>query len=191
MEREIEIEFKNLLTKAEFLKLKRHFQLLEQDFIKQVNFYFDTNSFDLKNNDSALRVRQKNGRYELTLKQPAEIGLFETNETITEQNFLHIKKTGQLPEGKVKYYFDKLKLNSELIYFGQLTTFRAETNYRDGLIAIDKSNYLNKTDYELEYEVTDVKLGKQHFEKLLQNLAIPKRQTDNKIMRFYNEKMNN
>ena len=52
MHQEIEIEFKNLLTKEEFYLLCERFSLSEADFIMQENHYFDSEDFALKNKGS-------------------------------------------------------------------------------------------------------------------------------------------
>ena len=44
----------------------------------------------------------------------------------------------------------------KITYFGTLTTYRKEFQYKDGLLVLDKSYYLNKHDYELEYEVRKI-----------------------------------
>ncbi|MCY7706811.1 CYTH domain-containing protein, partial [Bacillus safensis] len=38
--------------------------------------------FDIKSQLAALRMREKNGQWVLTLKEPHEIGLLETHQTI-------------------------------------------------------------------------------------------------------------
>lgn len=55
----------------------------------------------------------------------------------------------------------------------------------NGLLVFDISSYLNVTDYEIEYEVTDYHQGKKNFQLLMNQLNIPIRKTDNKIVRFY------
>lgn len=59
MVQELEIEFKNLLTKEEFHRLADFFQLTEKDFAEQENYYFDTKYFALKKHGAALRIRKK------------------------------------------------------------------------------------------------------------------------------------
>lgn len=49
-----------------------------------MNHYFETPDFSLKEAGSALRIRHKGETYTLTLKQPAEIGLLETHQVVTE-----------------------------------------------------------------------------------------------------------
>src|SRR5699024_6280641 len=83
MGQEIEIEYKNLLTKQEFNHLLHHFSF-PQPGKKQTNYYFETKNFTLKENRSALRIREKDGNYQLTLKEPHVNGLLETHDMLTE-----------------------------------------------------------------------------------------------------------
>ncbi|CAM3664005.1 CYTH domain-containing protein [Mesobacillus zeae] len=189
MTENIEIEFKNILSFAEFELLKSFFNIGPEDFSTQVNHYFDTPSFSLKNHGCALRIRQKAQCLELTLKQPAEIGLLETNQKIDEAAMMIMKESSILPEGPVKEGVSRLVTNPvELSCFGSLATERAEKAYEGGLIVLDHSTYLNSEDYEIEYEVTDEKRGFEIFRELLETLKIPMRKTDNKIKRFYKQK---
>ncbi|WP_042349476.1 CYTH domain-containing protein [Bacillus massiliigorillae] len=190
MNQEIEIEFKNLLTKEEFIKLTNLFSIKDTEFITQENHYFDTADFSLKANGAALRIRHKNGKYVLTLKQPAEQGLLETHESLSSEEAQDILKTNQIKKGAISHILlTQFGISAEdLKHFGTLATSRAETNYMEGTLVLDHSNYLNKEDYELEYEVTDYSIGQENFMNLLKELNIPTRQTDNKIKRFYNAK---
>ncbi len=190
MHQEIEIEFKNLLTKEEFYLLCERFSLSEADFIMQENHYFDSEDFALKNKGCALRIRKKKAHYEMTLKQPVEEGLLETNETISEDEAKSIIANNRIPEGAIaKIIHEELEIAPDsIIYFGSLSTRRAETEYEGGLLVIDHSMYLNKEDYELEYEVSNFSIGQKIFIELLKSLNIPTRQTDNKIKRFYTAK---
>lgn len=183
----IEIEFKNLLTKEEFAKLKSFFQIEDSMFVKQINHYFDTPTYSLKELSCALRIREKNCTYEMTLKQPVQEGLLETNQPLTSTEVDVMLKTGLVPDGAVNDELRRLKIAlHEMVCFGSLATERAETEYRNGLIVLDYSSYLNHHDYELEYEVNHFETGEQNFLELLHSLEIPVRKTDNKIRRFYN-----
>lgn len=189
MSQNIEIEFKNMLTKEEFQLLTIHFKIEPKQFKKQINHYFDTNSFTLKEKGSALRIREKGSLFEMTLKQPAQQGLLETNQTLTAGQAEGVLSTGRLPEGEVKDAVTGLiNDTASLQYFGSLTTVRAEIEYKDGLLVLDHSYYLNTEDYELEYEVTNESEGYGVFTRLLEELKIQPRPTDNKIKRFYAEK---
>ena len=59
MSQSIEIEFKNLLSIEEFNRMITYFQLSDDDFFRQINHYFDTKDFALKNLGCALRIREK------------------------------------------------------------------------------------------------------------------------------------
>lgn len=190
MSQHVEIEIKNLLTETEFTRIKKYFQLRENDFVLQENQYFDTPDFQLKQKGCALRIRRKNGAFEFTLKEPNSIGLLETNEKLSEEKALSIVQNEGIPKGEIYSRLQALNINiPAVIYFGTLKTSRAELEYMEGLLVLDKSSYLNKEDYELEYEVNEPVIGEKYFLELLQQFQIPKRKTDNKIVRFYREKM--
>ncbi|MEH6946516.1 CYTH domain-containing protein [Peribacillus asahii] len=186
MDQHIEIEFKNLLSKEAFERLVHYFQIAPDSFITQQNHYFDTKDFDLKKQYSALRIREKNEAYELTLKQPAKEGLLESNQALSKQEaeaFLH---NGLFPEGPIQALLIQAKLNpSDFICFGSLRTDRAELPFQDGLLVVDHSFYAGKEDYELEYEVQDAESGEKIFRELLETLQIPLQETENKVKRFY------
>ncbi|MFL0435999.1 CYTH domain-containing protein [Bacillus pumilus] len=187
MAQEIEIELKQLLMKEEFEQLKQHFQLKDSDFHTQTNYYFDTPQFDIKSQFAALRTREKNGQWVLTLKEPHEIGLLETHQTIAPPSNLD---DFQLPKGEVADRLDHLNIQKDqIVYFGSLETSRAEKKIKEGLIVLDHSRYLTVEDYELEFEVSDLEIGQTAFSALLQQFQIPVRNTKNKVVRFYEEKM--
>jgi uncharacterized protein YjbK len=186
MSEKIEIEFKNMLTKSEYERLLQSFHIKQEIIFTQENHYFDTIDFTLKKFESALRIRKKENEYELTLKQPASVGLLETTQILTKDEFITTLQNGSLPIGVVSKRIADFGIQSDQIeYFGSLTTNRVELPYKDGLLVLDHSYYLNKDDYELEYEVENYQLGKQIFIELLKQYDIPIRQTKNKIRRFY------
>ncbi|GLF90927.1 putative triphosphatase YjbK [Bacillus safensis] len=187
MAQEIEIELKQLLMKEEFEQLKQHFELKDADFHTQTNYYFDTPQFDIKSQFAALRMREKDGHWVLTLKEPHEIGLLETHQTIAPPSRLD---DFELPEGEVADRLDHLNIQKDqIVYFGSLETSRAEKMIQEGLIVLDHSRYLTVEDYELEFEVSDLEIGQAAFSALLDKFHIPVRNTKNKVVRFYEEKM--
>ncbi|WP_071393922.1 CYTH domain-containing protein [Bacillus tuaregi] len=188
MSQNIEIEFKNMLEKEEFEYLMAEFQLTPADFFKQENHYFDTRSFSLKQKGCALRIREKQGQFEMTLKEPHPDGLLETNERLTKEEAHRLLQNGQIEAGIITTQLSKLGINiKDLHYFGTLMTERAEVPYKGGLLVLDSSSYLTVKDYEVEYEVTNRNTGKAIFLQLLREQKIPIRKTENKIKRFYDE----
>jgi len=189
MSQNIEIEFKNLLTKEEYLQIKNHFGIKDEDLFKQENHYFDTKNFLLKKNKAALRIRKKQNFYELTLKQPHPDGLLETNRVLTAQESDTIFKTGVIKDEQIIQLLAQMDIPAhDIQYFGSLTTIRAEKEIGNGLLVLDHSFYLNEEDFELEYEVTNRQKGQADFEQILQKFQILKRPTKNKVQRFYDKK---
>lgn len=189
MSKNIEIEFKNMVTKDEFSSLMKFLEICDQDFTEQVNHYFDTPEFSLKSSGSALRIREKNGSFEMTLKQPHPEGLLETNESLTQSEAQQMLNTGKITSEQIKNSIKKMGVDTDkLQYFGTLSTVRAEREYLNGLAVLDHSRYLNKEDFEIEYEVRNREEGEFIFLNMLEKLNIPVRNTENKIKRFYNEK---
>jgi uncharacterized protein YjbK len=190
LSQEVEIEFKNLLTKEEYFSLLDYFKVNESLFAFQENHYFDTNNFALKDRQSALRIRSKQDAYTLTLKTPLEEGLLETNQTLQKEEAEALLNDGVFPFGEVNDTLQSLGIPTKrLHYFGTLTTKRAEIEYKNGLLVFDASFYMNVEDYELEYEVKDYDAGQKRFLSLLEERNIPTRKTENKIKRFYNAKL--
>lgn len=189
MTQEIEIEFKNIVTEEEFHTLCKSFSI--EVFTKQVNHYFETPNFSLKEAGSALRIRHKGETYTLTLKQPAEVGLLETHQVVTENEAKMMMETNVIISGAVMNQLCKLQIPvSALTYMGSLTTERAETLFEGGTLVFDHSFYYNHDDYEIEFEVQDEETGKAAFIHLLKQHNIPIRHTNNKVKRFFLAKQN-
>jgi uncharacterized protein YjbK len=189
MSQSIEIEFKNLLSIEEFNRMISYFQLSDDHFFRQINHYFDTEDFALKNLGCALRIREKKEHFEMTLKQPHPDGLLETTQTLTAKEANALLNGGLFMEGVVKAQIESLGIDvTNLVYFGSLTTDRAELSYQNGLLVLDFSSYLNTKDYEVEYEVSNREQGEPIFISLLTELNIPLRKTSNKTQRFYDQK---
>ncbi|RKJ60851.1 CYTH domain-containing protein, partial [Butyricicoccus sp. 1XD8-22] len=58
MTQEIEIEFKNLLTKEQYEMLLKEFKIDDSKIIRQTNHYFDTPEWHLKTLHAGLRIRE-------------------------------------------------------------------------------------------------------------------------------------
>ncbi|WHY78994.1 CYTH domain-containing protein [Neobacillus sp. WH10] len=191
MSQNIEIEFKNMLTKKEYERFLVEFSIDKKQIFSQENHYFDTPDFALKSIGVALRIRKKGGAYEMTLKQPATVGLLETNQILCAEEASSAFKVERLPDGLVQQLIEEIGIPfSKLKYFGSLRTNRVEIKYKNGLLVLDHSSYLTIEDYELELEVDNYQEGLKTFKELLSKFMIPERKTENKIRRFYNQKYN-
>lgn len=185
MVQEVEIEFKNLLTADEFNRLASYLAFPDEA-VKQTNYYFETADYLLKTYGSALRIREKNGTYTLTLKEPHPDGLLETHDPLTKQEKERWLSGQHSKAPNVTRQLQKKGIAlSDLYYIGQLVTKRRQQTYKQTIVVLDESMYNGRKDYELEVEATDYKTGLTVFRNLLDTLAIPQRETPNKIKRFF------
>ena len=173
--REIEIEFKNLLTEEEYKKLYAAFNLANKEQIINKNFYYDDANESFKKANSALRIRYTNNKTEMTLKIkvplddsfPKEPTVLPTlpNEIMSELERLNLKiKTPMLIQ--------------------KIETQRYEVKTQDGLLVLDKTTFLKDiVDYELEFEATSFEKGKIAFENLLTEFNITNKPAKPKIAR--------
>ncbi|KPN97474.1 CYTH domain-containing protein [Lysinibacillus sp. ZYM-1] len=186
MTQEIEIEFKNLLTKQQYEQLLQDFHISKNAIHRQTNHYFDTPTQAIRNLQSGLRIRQIGDYYECTLKEKnAEHAYLETTDELTAA------QAQKMLEGEGFYAQEVAKklaihniLLEQLQVFGSLTTDRVEIPYKEGLLVFDHSYYLQCDDYEVEYEAKDAIKGNAIFDDFLQQYGITKKATDKKIARF-------
>ena len=186
-----EIEFKQILTKDLYDKIFNTYFKNEKPF-SQTNYYIDTKGFKLRDHRSALRIRVKDNSYEMTLKVPAEVGLMEYNHpTNVKLKMNDTLSNSKLPDDIRNIIEGQFNVSEdELIILVDLTTLRVETHYQNELLVLDKSEYLNKVDYELEFEVDSYNEGYEKFKQLLQEFDIKHEKPLNKVQRFFEEKQN-
>jgi len=185
MTQEIEIEYKNLLTKKEYDRLLEQLPFPSQGK-KQINYYFETTDFALKARGSALRIREKDGKYQLTLKEPHPDGLLETHDWLSKSEAKHWLSNEIIPKKNTETQLLKMGISSnQLKYCGNLTTIRRELHYQDVLLVLDYSSYNGQEDYELELEASSQEAGIRMFYDVLEQYAIQQRKTPNKIERFF------
>lgn len=186
MSQEIEMESKNLLSKDEYERLLNFFQVEENQSKQQINYYFETNDLKLKANGAALRIREKNSNWMLTLKEPYQEGLIETHQTLTEKEAKHWIAGSPTSAPDIEKRLQLFDIScSELKFGGKLKTNRIELPYEGGLVVLDYSEYNGQFDYELEIEADTMKQSEAIMQKLLNKLDIKQKPTPNKIERFY------
>ncbi|GAB4073965.1 CYTH domain-containing protein [Barrientosiimonas marina] len=182
---EIEIEYKNLLIKEEFDRLFGGLAFPEYPDV-QTNHYFETPDFALKDLGCALRIREKEQAFTLTLKEPSTDGLLETHDTLTpEEAHNWLNRAGTAGSSVIKRLTDKNISIEDLLYFGSMTTKRREFDDSSLVFVLDESTYHGITDYELEIEAASKTDGEQAISKTLEDFDIKKRATPNKIQRFF------
>lgn len=186
MAQQIEIEFKNSLTKEQYEQLLSTFNVTPEQIHLQANHYFDTPDFQLKDLHCGLRIRQIDHYYECTLKErSAEHEHLETTDVLNKQQALIMLEGGELLAPSVEQRLSHLQINkSALNIFGSLATNRVEIPYKEGTLVLDHSFYLQHEDYEVEYETNDIKRGYTIFSNFLKEHGIPIQPADKKIARF-------
>ncbi|WP_047985908.1 CYTH domain-containing protein [Ornithinibacillus californiensis] len=184
MAQEIEIEFKNLLTKKEyeFLLTKLPFPNGQE----QINYYFETPDLRLRTLGSALRIRKKKDMYQLTLKQPYQDGLLETHDELTDEEAREWMNGNPIPKEYTTKQLNNMGIEvSDLQYYGSLQTTRREYKEKGIIYVLDHSKYHDQEDYELEIEATDKESGLKAMDTILHTFGIDKKDTPNKIARFF------
>lgn len=193
MAKELEIEYKNLLTKLEYQNLLEITNLTKENIHEQTNIYFDTKNGILKEKRQGLRIRLLPQKIEFTLKVPQKnsytyleitdiLNVFDLDKSLEEQI--------DLPKSEVlNYLANENILVTDLEEIGSLTTKRAEKELdQNTLLVLDESHYYGVTDYELEMEVLDSTIGQKTFENFLAENNIPVRPTKKKIARMFERK---
>lgn len=185
MSQEIEIEFKTMLTKDEFTSLHRNLPFPE-DPVVQTNYYFETADFALKDHYAALRIREKDGRYTLTLKEPHEEGILETHDSLSSADAKEWLESRPIKQIHTSKRLAKLGIDeANLRYYGPLTTKRYSF-HEDGIdYMLDESSYHGIVDYELEIEASSREAGLQALKSLLNEQNLQERKADPKIARFF------
>jgi len=184
----LEIEFKNLLSKDSFYKLTSVFNLQPSDFILQKNTYFDFNEI-LADQLMALRIREKLGEFTITLKQKAvqsQHAQIEITETFEHDiNDLLNTPSEVLPKAIMNHLAMEQITLDKLVIIGKIETLRKEIDYQNGILCLDYNRFDSATeDYELEYEYESITDGETIFDNFLLQQNIPHKPTKNKIQRM-------
>lgn len=177
-----DVQFKTLLSKEEYDILIEKFKGNRTDF--QTNHYFDTKRFSLKALDSSLRVRERE-TLEITLKRKKGYKLLELTQPVDRETFQKLRETGVLPDGEIKNELLPLIGDQKLVNFLSLSTLRMYLPYKNGVLFIDKSEYLGVTDYELEYSARNYHEAKKEFIQIIGEFGIKYKKADKKIRRAF------
>jgi len=184
----LEIEFKNLLSKNSFYKLCTMFNLRTDDFTLQKNTYYDFNEI-LADQLMALRLRERQGEFNITLKQKAvqsqhaQIEITEPFEFTVEE--LLNNPSEVLPKSIMNHLAMEQVTLEKLEPIGKIDTLRKELEYQNGILCLDYNRFNTEDeDYELEYEYDSINNGETIFENFLLQHNIPRKPAKNKIQRM-------
>jgi len=146
-----ESEYKYMLTIEQYDKILNHLKSkYKMNTIIQVNYYLDTNTFELDEKDITLRIRQKKDSLRLDLKSPVlRDGALRVKNEFT-------RSISELPL-TIKFENDEwndfISCKSDMYLKGMLITERTIFIFNEGIeIDLDLNYYLGVMDYELEVE---------------------------------------
>lgn len=179
MTKNIEIEFKTIITKEQYEHLLEIFSLKDNIF-KQINYYFDTDDYSLNKKHIVLRIRKKGeNHYKVTLKSQSDEGAYEHHMLLSKVQAEDMIKNGF----NTNQFFDHT--NYDVNYIVSLDNFRVSTPYMGGYLFLDKCVYCNTVDYEIEYEVDNYNSGLKIFEQFLEEHNISYEPTKRKSERAF------
>ena len=185
---EIEKEFKNLLTKAQYEAIADDYQSVFTKDVTQTNSYYDYEGL-LQQHKMALRIRIVEGKEtgEITLKIPqSSLEVLEYTEVLPVDilNAYNHDKQFTLPTSLQEALENKGITLQTVNQTALLTTHRLEGALSEnGWLVLDESHYNGKVDFEMEMEVRSLELGEPVFLGILEKYKIERRQAESKIKR--------
>lgn len=149
-----EIEHKILVCKEEYERLLSE---LSKQFLcynyNQTNYYYDTENLSLYNGHETLRIREKKECLCLEYKYNKK---FIGSTRVCEENSHPVKG---IPKKLEKEDTRKFGLpDANYILLGKLETNRSDFILSEGVLSLDKNEYLGYVDYEVEVEIENLSL---------------------------------
>ena len=144
----IETELKAMLTFEQYKEIDNMFPW--ESVVSQTNHYYTDKTGELKKHGITFRIRTIDNKSVIQVKQ-------HTNSNsplqICEEKEFDIEGIPQeFSQSEIK---EMTGIEVPTSYIGDLTTQRSSFFYCDGVeICLDKNDYLNLTDYEIEIEYT-------------------------------------
>lgn len=139
----LEIEYKQMLSKANYLSYLKRFPHAHMS--SHINHYFYYSKADIK---LAARIREEENHKTLTFKLDQNLGRLEVNFSVNSTELLVFKQ----PE--IQAFLKENGFDGSFEFIGSLHTQRHTIHEDEADLCLDFSTYLGVSDYELEYEVT-------------------------------------
>ena len=182
MNEQIEIEYKMLITQDIYHNIINDYKDYIINHYVQTNYYFTHPLFFKKK--YMLRIREKNNTYELTLKRPYLNHRLETNVELTKEEADLFFNHKDIDNEIINILKDEGIHVSDLIQQFSLKTTRYDMKLEYGILSADYNEYNGISDYEIEYEVFDQKLGLIHFKDIISKYHLEyKKNAKSKIQR--------
>lgn len=155
----LETEYKLLVTKEQFEKLRNKYNELE--YRTQINSYYDTKDSLMKEKKCSMRIREVNGEFIFTLKTPAH-GSHMEHECLVSENSVEA-----FNDPEIMKLFDQYQLHGNYIKIGECITQRAIYATPLAELCFDINEYRETIDYEIEYEIKESHDGVSAFNEIL------------------------
>lgn len=180
MEKNKEVEYKILLNAETFKKISDAYP--SQNVYTQVNYYLTSD--ELAEKHYALRIREKNNTFEMTLKIPDGFAKMEHNQMISKDDFKKVEN-GQMINNDITDLLKEKGFGLHKIRQAySLKTIRHDISLQYGMLSLDENFYNGHHDYEFEFEVNDEEKGAEQFKELLNKFHLSyTHNCDSKIVR--------
>ena len=167
-------EARVMITKNQYSQIKKSYASEKSREFTNTNFYFDYENLYLTNHGIVLRVRNIDDKeYELTLKIKGENGDSEVNHSLTSNEARLIIESSTIPLSNVLDELKKRNIDlTKLKLIVSLKTERVEIKYPNYLFVIDKNNYRNKVDFNIEVESTSKKAAENYLNQIISKFNI-------------------
>lgn len=179
----IEKEYKFLLTKEQYIDLKKYFEW-DKSF-EQFNHYYNDIDNYIYDNDITVRIREKNGEFRLQTKtnmfNNGALAIKEEKELVVDNAFEEIQP--QILEDMIG------NLCRGIHKVGVLKTYRNVcTKFQNIEICLDMNEYLSVIDYELELEYASENGEHMLVQQIVENFGLSlEKKSAGKNHRFFLE----
>lgn len=178
-----ERELKLLIRDVDYYSILEKSQDRGSSFKKQINYYFDTNNFELNNLGITLRIRKENNDWLLCLKVKKQDNNFISNSDEYEYrvNNKAFQDCSLQPKKILNYISEEAKQIlirsidiNEIKLLGSINNERHKINILDSyLFELDKSVFPeNNLSYELEVEGLNSQEECNHIINFLENIGV-------------------
>ncbi len=141
----IERELKILVSKEIYENIINSYDF--EKSIIQTNTYYDDNKGTIKNKNGAMRIRTIGNTHIFTLKiRKDEYTHYEYEKKVNTDDI------NKIDDPEILGWFKQFDIPKDVNQITSFTTNRKILMCEQGEICVDKTTYLNHTDYEIEYE---------------------------------------
>lgn len=174
MNRQLEIEYKTLVTREQFHRLMDFFPFNASK--KQKNTYFDTKDSQLQKQHWMVRIREVGQTFIFTAKFPVELGHDEVEFELTSFD---------IDDSRILALLEHHQITGKLYPIGTTTTIRSMYCDSFGCWCLDQTFFDNTMDFEIEYELhAGIFDAKKHYLETLLSLDIEFSKAKSKFARM-------